>query len=225
MPTTTNIIHIIAVILLPVLFAITLHEAAHGWVASKLGDKTAFMLGRVTLNPFKHIDLWGTVILPLFILVLSQYTFVFGWAKPVPVNWDNLNKPRRDKAWVALAGPLANLLMAFFWAGIAKLSLLWGADAANAIVKDTATFFYAAGVFGISINVILLILNLIPIPPLDGSRIVASLLTPAAARSYDKIEPFGIWILLGLLVFGLLGRALYPPFLYLSHVIKTLFGL
>jgi len=220
-----NIIHIIAVIILPLLFAITLHEAAHGWVANKLGDKTALMLGRVTLNPVKHIDLFGTIILPILMLVLSKFTFAFGWAKPVPVTWQNLKKPRRDMAFVAVAGPMANLLMAFIWAAIAKISLVFGGGASSSIGRDTATFFFTAGSFGITINVILLVLNLIPIPPLDGSRIVASLLSPSLARSYDRIEPYGIWILLGLIVFGFLGRVLSPPVFYLSHLIKSLFGL
>ena len=220
-----NIIHLIAVIVLPLLFAITLHEAAHGWIASKLGDKTAYMLGRVTLNPIKHIDPLGTVILPLGMLILSKFTFAFGWAKPVPVNWESLHKPRRDMAFVAIAGPAANVLMALFWAAIAKISVLSGIHSTNTIVKDTATFFYAAGLFGININIILFLLNLIPIPPLDGSRIVSSLLTPRAARTYEKIEPYGIWILLGLLIFGLLGRVLYPAMSYFTMIIKSIFGL
>src|SRR3990167_7061083 len=167
--TPTNIVHVIAVIILPLLFAITLHEAAHGWVANKLGDKTALMLGRVTLNPIKHIDLFGTIILPILMLVLSKFTFAFGWAKPVPVNWQNLRKPRRDMALVAIAGPLANLLMALIWAAIAKVSVLFGGSTTNAVGKTFADFFYAAGTFGISINIILMVLNLIPIPPLDGN--------------------------------------------------------
>jgi Zn-dependent protease len=220
-----NIIHIIAVIILPLIFAITLHEAAHGWVANKFGDKTALMMGRVTLNPIKHIDLFGTVILPIVMLVLSKFTFAFGWAKPVPVNWQNLKNPRRDMALVAIAGPLANLLMALIWAAIAKISLVFGESASGSVGKDVATFFFTAGLFGININVILLVLNLIPIPPLDGSRIISSLLPPNLARTYGKIEPYGIWILLALIVFGLLGRALYPPVFYLARLIKGLFGL
>lgn len=221
----TNIIHVIAVIILPLLFAITLHEAAHGWVANKLGDKTALMMGRVTLNPIKHIDWFGTVILPIFMLVLSRFTFAFGWAKPVPVNWQNLRNPRRDMALVGMAGPLANFLMALLWAAIAKISVVFGGGVTNAVGKTFSEFFYTAGTFGISINIILMILNLIPIPPLDGSRIVSSLLPPRAAYVYEKIEPYGIWILLGLLVFGLLGRLLIPPVMYLSQLIKSLFGL
>ena len=219
-----HIIQLIAIIILPLLFGITLHEAAHGWVASKLGDKTALMMGRVTLNPIKHIDPFGTVILPIVMLVLSKFTFAFGWAKPVPVDWRNLNHPRRDMALVAIAGPAANLLMGLFWAAIAKLSVVLGAGAENSIVSATASFFYNAGLFGISINMILMILNLIPIPPLDGSRIVSSLLPPAAERVYSKIEPYGIWILLALIVFGFLGKVLYPPVIHLTSFIRSLFG-
>ncbi len=220
-----NIIHVIAVIILPLLFAITLHEAAHGWVASKLGDKTALMMGRVTLNPIKHIDWFGTVILPIVMLVVTKFTFAFGWAKPVPVTWQNLKNPRRDMAFVAIAGPGANLLMALFWAAIAKIAIVWGKDASSHAAIETVKFFYTAGLFGISINIILMILNLIPIPPLDGSRIVSSILPPRIAHQYEKIEPYGIWILLALLVFGILGRVLYTPVVHLSQFIRSLFGL
>lgn len=220
-----DIIHLIAVILLPLLFAITLHEAAHGWVASKLGDKTALMMGRVTLNPVKHIDPLGTLILPILMLILSKFTFAFGWAKPVPVTWQNLRKPRRDMALVAFAGPFANLLMALLWAAIAKASLTLGSGAEESILRNATVFFYNAGIFGILINVVLMILNLIPLPPLDGSRIVSAILPPKAACSYSKIEPYGIWILLGLLVFGLLGRILLSPVIHLSQFIRSLFGL
>lgn len=220
-----NIIHIVAVVILPLLFAITLHEAAHGWVASQLGDKTALMMGRVTLNPIKHIDLFGTIILPIVLLVLSKFTFAFGWAKPVPVTWQNLRHPRRDKAFVAIAGPLSNLVMAFLWAAIAKISVVLGNGATSSIAHNVATFFYLAGSFGITINIILMVLNLIPIPPLDGSRVVSSLLPPSVAVTYDRIEPYGIWILLGLIVFGLLGRVLSPPVYHLGQLIKALFNL
>ena len=220
-----NIIHLIAVIILPLLFAITLHEAAHGWVASKLGDKTTLMMGRVTLNPVKHIDPFGTLILPILMLILSKFTFAFGWAKPVPVTWQNLKNPRRDMPLVALAGPLANLLMALLWAAIAKLSITFGSGEEGLVLRKVTIFFYIAGIFGILINVVLMILNLIPLPPLDGSRIVSAILPPKAAYSYSKIEPYGIWILLGLLVFGLLGRILLPPVIHLSQFIRSLFGL
>ena len=221
----SNITHLVAVVVLPLLFAITLHEAAHGWIANKLGDKTALMMGRVTLNPIKHIDLFGTLILPILMLILSKFTFPFGWAKPVPVTWQNLRNPRRDTALVALAGPSANLFMALLWAAVARLSLFFGVYAGNPISRDIAAFFYNAGLFGILINVVLMILNLMPIPPLDGSRVVSAILPRRAAYNYSKVEPYGIWILFGLLVFGLLGRALLPPVLHLSQFIYSIFGL
>ncbi|QTS84169.1 site-2 protease family protein [Coxiella endosymbiont of Amblyomma nuttalli] len=223
----SNITHLIAVIILPLLFAITLHEAAHGWVANKLGDKTAFMMGRITLNPMKHIDLFGTIILPILMLVLSKFTFPFGWAKPVPVTWQNLKNPRRDMMLVALAGPLVNFAMALLWAVVTKLSLFFGDNVDNSIsiVRDVSAFFYNAGFFGVLINIVLMILNLIPIPPLDGSRILLAILPKRVSYNYSKIEPYGIWILLGLLVFGLLGRILLPPALYLSQLVCLIFGL
>lgn len=220
-----NVIHIISVIILPLLFAITLHEAAHGWVASKLGDKTALMMGRVTLNPIKHIDWFGTVILPLVMLVVTKFTFAFGWAKPVPVTWQNLRHPRRDMALVGIAGPAANLLMALLWAAIAKIALVWGTGATSNAAIETVRFFVYAGIFGIQINIILMILNLIPIPPLDGSRIVSSILPPRLSYHYDKIEPYGIWILLGLLVLGILGKVIYTPTVHLVQFIRSVFGL
>lgn len=221
----SNIIHLIAVIILPLLFAITLHEAAHGWVASKLGDKTALMMGRVTLNPVKHIDPLGTIIFPILMLILSKFTFAFGWAKPVPVTWQNLGKSRRDMALVAISGSFANLFMAFLWAAIAKLSVTLGSGTEDAILRNITVFFYNAGIFGILINVVLMILNLIPLPPLDGGRVVSAVLSPKTAYSYSKIEPYGMWILLGLLVFGLLDRILSPPVIYLSEFIRSIFGL
>ncbi len=216
--TSANIIHTIALVIIPLLFAITLHEAAHGWVAMKLGDKTALLMGRVTLNPAKHIDPMGTVILPIAMLILSHFTFAFGWAKPVPVTWQNLKNPRRDKALVALAGPGANLLMAVIWAVVAKVAFIYHPH-------ELANFFYLMGMFGITINIVLMLLNLIPLPPLDGSRVVSSLLPPRTAATYDRIEPYGIWILLGLLVFGVLGKILLPPVAYLTIIIRNLFGL
>ena len=221
----SNIIHLIAVIILPLLFAITLHEAAHGWVASKLGDKTALMMGRVTLNPVKHIDSFGTIILPILMLLLSKFTFAFGWAKPVPITWQNLRKPSRDMAIVALAGSFANLLMALLWAMIAKLSVTLGSGTEDSILRNVTVFFYNAGIFGILINIVLMILNLIPLPPLDGSRVVSAILPSRIAYSYSKIEPYGIWILLSLLVFGLLGRILFPSVIHLAQFIRFLFGL
>jgi Zn-dependent protease len=213
----------VAVAILPLIFAITLHEAAHGWVASQCGDKTALMMGRVTLNPAKHIDLIGTILVPVVLMFIGG--FVFGWAKPVPVAWQNLKHPRRDMALVALAGPAANLLMALGWALIAKASGLFLAGNHQAWVAVTGEFLQNAANFGILINCVLFVLNLLPIPPLDGSRIISSLLPPGAAHAYEKIEPFGIWILLALLFLGILGHVLTPPIQLLSQWIFNLFSL
>lgn len=217
-------LQLISVIALPLIFAITLHEAAHGWVAHRLGDHTAWMLGRVTLNPLKHIDLLGTIIVPIVMLLMSG--FMFGWAKPVPVNWEALRHPKRDMAWVAIAGPAANLVMALIWAFVAKLSLYaLNLGPSGSISHTVASYFELAGKYGIFLNCILLILNLIPIPPLDGSRVVSSLLSPRLAYQYGKIEPFGIWILIGLLFLGVLGHILQTPTLWLMQNIVQLFQL
>lgn len=220
-----NIIHIVSVVVLPLLSAVTLHEAAHGWIANKLGDKTALMMGRVTLNPLKHVDLFGTVILPIFILIVSKFTFSFGWAKPVPVTWKNLKKPRRDMAIVAIAGPFSNLIMALLWAAIAKLSVTFGIDTDSPIVQAVTIFFYYTGLFGILINILLMLLNLIPMPPLDGGRVMLAILRPKLAYVYSKMEPYGILILLGLFIFGFLGRFLLPMVVYLVSFIRSIFGL
>lgn len=217
-----SIIAKIAIIAVPLLFAITLHEAAHGWLANKFGDKTALMLGRVTLNPIKHIDLVGTIILPLVMMVLSSFSFMFGWAKPVPVNWGNLNNPRRDMALVALAGPGANFLMALMWALVVKLSMMTSPH--SPALMTAAEFFMLAGQYGILINLLLMILNLIPVPPLDGSRVLSAFLPPHVSRKYELIEPYGIWILLGVIfVFG--RYILGPPVSALYSAIAKFFNL
>lgn len=213
----------IAVAILPLIFAITLHEAAHGWVASKCGDKTALMLGRVTLNPVKHIDLLGTIILPIVMLFIGG--FVFGWAKPVPVAWQNLKHPRRDMALVALSGPAANLLMAFLWAGILKCIILFLPVDSQPWIATTGEFLQGAAKFGILINCVLLVLNLLPVPPLDGSRVISSILPPGAAHIYEKIEPFGIWILLILLIMGQLNFILLPGIRLAMYWLYNIFGL
>ncbi len=217
------IIQAVVVAILPLIFAITLHEAAHGWVASKLGDKTALMLGRVSLNPLKHIDLFGTVLLPILMLIIGG--FIFGWAKPVPVAWQNLKHPRRDMALVALSGPAANLVMAFIWAAIAKIALMYLIDSPQPWMATTGQFLQATARFGIMINCVLLVLNLVPIPPLDGSRVVSSILPPKISHSYEKIEAYGIWILLALLFLGVLSLVLWPPIQILVGWINELFNL
>lgn len=195
-----SLIQKIVVWALPVVFAITLHEVAHGWAAKYLGDRTAEMMGRLTLNPIRHVDPIGTVALPLLMLAVSP--FVFGWAKPVPVTWENLRNPRRDMALVAVAGPAANLVMAVFWVLVIKLAILFP--------MAVSEFFILMGFAGIVINLVLMILNLLPIPPLDGSRLVSSVLPGPWAYHYSRLEPYGIIILLGLLVTGLLGKILGP---------------
>ena len=191
-----------AAIVLPLIFAVTLHEAAHGWVADKLGDSTARRLGRITLNPIRHIDWFGTILLPMLMTAFTG--FLFGWAKPVPVNMAHLRNPRRDMAWVALAGPGANLLMAILW----SLALL--ATEMPAMPEWMTMPLAAMAVAGVFINLILMALNLLPILPLDGGRVLAGILPQAIARLYARIEPFGFFIIVGLLVAGVLGKVLTP---------------
>lgn len=214
-----TLVQTVAVWALPVLFAITLHEVAHGWVARKLGDPTAYMLGRLSLNPIRHIDPIGTVVVPLLLLVMGG--FVFGWAKPVPVTWENLRNPRRDMALVALAGPMANLLMAFAWGIIAKV----GYAVADVAPMPGQMLILMGGHAGIPINLMLMVLNLIPLLPLDGGRIVSSLLPGPVALKFNRIEPYGFIILLGLLVTGVLWTVMAGPMYFLGKMIYDILGL
>jgi Zn-dependent protease len=202
-----NLIQKISVFALPVIFAITLHEAAHGYAALRFGDRTAQMLGRISLNPIRHFDLVGTLIVPLAILIISKLSggagILFGWAKPVPVNFNQLRRPKQDMLWVAAAGPGANLLMAMIWAGLVKVALFMPGS-------GFAMPLALMGAAGIFINAVLMALNLIPLPPLDGGRIAVSLLPHRLAYTLSRIEPYGIFILLGLMFMGLLGIFMWP---------------
>ena len=211
-----SIIQNVAIYALPVIFAITLHEAAHGYVAKHFGDLTAYTQGRISLNPIRHIDPVGTILLPLLTLLLGG--ILFGWAKPVPVNFAALRRPKQDMLWVALAGPGANLFMALLWALVIKLGL-------SLPQNDLARPMILMGEAGIKINVILMVLNLLPLPPLDGGRIAASLLPHRIAHIFAKIEPYGFMILLFLLITGVLG-AIIGPFIGITiQMIVLFFGL
>ena len=195
-----NLIQKIAIYALPVLLAITLHEAAHAYAAKRFGDATAYMMGRMTLNPLKHIDPVGTVLLPLLSVVIGG--FLFGWAKPVPVNFGALRNPRVGMRWVAAAGPAANLLMAILWVLLLKLAIVMDNDYSRPLALMSQA--------GVGINVVLMVLNLMPILPLDGGRIVESLLPRPLAYRFSRLEPYGMWILLALVFTGLLSPILRP---------------
>jgi len=195
----------IALWVVPVVFAITLHEAAHGYVAKAFGDRTAEMQGRITLNPLKHIDPIGTIVVPGALILAAKLggpQFVFGWAKPVPVNFGNLRDPKRDMLWVAAAGPAVNFVMAVLWALILKFAAPGG-------VVDSASLLLMAKV-GISVNLVLMALNLLPIPPLDGGRIAVSLLPMHLAHAYSRVEPYGLFVIVALLALGLLDNLMQP---------------
>jgi len=201
---------------LPILMAITLHEAAHGYAALKLGDPTAALAGRVTLNPLVHIDLFGTILIPGLMLLLSNGAFAFGYAKPVPVNFARLRHPKRDMRWVAAAGPFANLVMAIGW-------MFLHSQMPNPPGSELANAFLQMCIYGVLINLVLMLLNLLPLPPLDGGRIMVSILPMRLAIPYAKIEPYGIIILVALLFSGILDAILKPLLNMTLSLLQTLF--
>ena len=217
MSSVPEIAYTIAVWAIPILFAITLHEAAHGWVAEKLGDPTAKNLGRISINPVKHIDPVGTIVVPLFLATISP--FVMGWAKPVPVEPRYFKSPLLDMALVAAAGPVSNFFMACFWAMCLALIK------STMDFSDPPTFLIAMGKNGIIINVVLMVLNLLPIPPLDGGRVVAGILPRPLLMPFMKLERYGMIIILLLLVSGVLGKIMWPIVLHFIKIIEMMFGL
>ena len=210
-------IQILSLYALPAILAITLHEAAHGYAAKKLGDLTAYQEGRISLNPLKHIDPIGTLVVPAVLLIASGGKLAFGWAKPVPVNFSRLRNPKRDMFWVAAAGPAVNLLMAIGWAIVFKI-----------VVTSPVNYFtdpaLAMAQGGIVINLVLMVLNLLPIPPLDGGRIAVSLLPNSMAYSLARLEPYGLLIIMLLMVTDILGSIMYPIIGGFLYSIKLIFG-
>ncbi len=211
-----ELIQTLALAAIPVLFAITLHEAAHGYAARHFGDSTAHQLGRISLNPIRHIDPLGTLLVPALTLMLGG--LLFGWAKPVPVKFSALNNPKRDMMWVALAGPAANLLMAIGWVILLKLALIF---ADNYYAEPLARM----ALIGIKINVILMALNMLPLPPLDGGRVAVSLLPAKQAYSLSRVEPYGMFILIFLAITPVLGWILAPFVGVVNSVLFALVGL
>ena len=203
-----EIIRNIAVFALPVLFAITLHEAAHAYAARYFGDNTAYMMGRLTLNPLKHIDPVGTILMPLILYFATAGSFLFGYAKPVPVNFGALRHPKRDMVWVALAGPLSNFIQAILWALAFTLLVGFG---------WTERFFLEMAKAGVLVNLVMCAFNLFPLPPLDGGRIVAGLLPPRAAWAYSRIEPYGFFIVMALVIFRVVGDYWLNPLLTVGY--------
>ena len=211
-----SIIQKIVIYALPVIFAITVHEAAHGYAAKYFGDMTAHKAGRISLNPIRHIDLFGTIILPALLFWSTHGSFLFGWAKPVPVDFSRLRNPKKDMLWVAAAGPASNFVMAILWVFVIKFSM----NAPESIAYPLAVM----GKAGISINIVLMVLNLLPLPPLDGGRIAVSLLPMKYAMKFAQIERYGFIILIALMFSGVLNSILDPLIKVVYALINTLFG-
>jgi len=214
----SQVIQTLSVAIIPVLFAITLHEVAHGWAARLKGDRTAEMLGRLSLNPIKHVDPVGTILVPMVMVLVSG--FMFGWAKPVPVAFGNLNNPKKDMIFVAAAGPAANIVMAFLWAVLLKVVLLAGGGG-----SPVPEFLRGMAEIGIFFNVLLAVFNLLPIPPLDGGRVLRGLVNESIGRQLDRMEPFGLIIVVGLLFLGWLWPLVRPAMDVVQRLILSLVGL
>ena len=212
----TYIMNQLSIWLLPGLLAITVHEAAHGIAARRLGDKTAFILGRTSLNPIKHIDPVGTIAVPLTLLFL-QSQFLFGWANPVPINTRNLKKPVYDMALIALAGPASNFIMAVTWLGLAKIALLLAPSFPH---SPPVEWLFRTAHIGIFFNIILAVFNLLPVPPLDGSKIIQVCLPHTLSRQLDNLEPYGMLLMLALIFTGILQQVITPPVVFLLRLFE-----
>lgn len=203
-----NLIQTVLIYALPVLFAITVHEAAHGYVAKYFGDNTAYMMGRMTLNPVKHIDPIGTILMPLMLYFATSGAFLFGYAKPVPVNFGQLRRPKRDMIWVALAGPASNFIQAILWAIVFSLLAAFGTQ---------ERFFTEMARAGVLVNLVMWAFNLFPLPPLDGGRVLVGLLPPRQAYAVSRIEPWGFFIVLGLVLLGVVGALWLRPLINFGY--------
>jgi len=204
----SNLVQTVLIYALPVLFAITIHEAAHGYVARYLGDNTAYMLGRVTLNPIRHIDPVGTILMPLLLYFATSGAFLFGYAKPVPVNFGRLRRPKRDMIWVALAGPASNFVQAMLWAIV--FTVLVGSDV-------NERFFLEMCKAGVLVNLVMWAFNLFPLPPLDGGRILVGLLPRRQALAVSRLEPWGFFIVMGLVLMGVVGTYWLRPLIMVGY--------